>query len=127
MATIGLTSGVATGASAGTTTITVEAQGITGTASLTVVPSGITAIRLSPTTATIQPNTTQKFTCLDQNGVDRSTLCQWSSSDTTNVTIASDGTATSITTPRSQIQVTITATLQTDTTTLAATATATVP
>jgi hypothetical protein len=126
VATIGLTSGVATGSSAGSTTITGEAQGITGTATLTVVPSGITSIRIDPTTATIKQNGSQKFSCLDQNGVDRSSLATWSSSDTTDVTVDSSGNATSVSTLTSTIQVTITATLQTDTSTLTATATLTV-
>jgi hypothetical protein len=126
VATIGLTSGVATGSSAGSTTITGEAQGITGTATLTVVPSGITSIRIDPTTATIKQNGSQKFSCLDQNGVDRSSLATWSSSDTTDVTVDSTGNATSVSTLTSTIQVTITATLQTDTSTLTATATLTV-
>jgi hypothetical protein len=126
VATIGLTSGVATGSSAGSTTITGEAQGITGTATLTVVPSGITSIRIDPTTATIKQNGSQKFSCLDQNGVDRSSLATWSSSDTTDVTVDSAGNATSVSTLTSTIQVTITATLQTDTSTLTATATLTV-
>ena len=126
VATIGLTSGIATGASAGSTTITGEAQGITGTATLTVVPSGITSIRINPTSASVAAQGNQQFTLLDQNGVDRSSLATWSSSDTTNVTISSTGLAQSITAPTTPIQVTITATLQTDVTTLTATATLTV-
>jgi hypothetical protein len=122
VATIGLTSGVATGSTAGTTTITGEAQGITGTATLTVVPSGITSIRINPVTASVAAQGQQKFSCLDQNGVDRSTLCTWSSSDTTDVTIDNTGLATSITAPTTPVVVTITATLQTDVTTLTATA-----
>ena len=126
VATIGLTSGIATGASAGSTTITGEAQGITGTATLTVVPSGITSIKINPTTASITQGQSKQFTCLDQNGVDRSTLCQWSSNDTTDVTIDSTGFAQSISTLTAPIQVTITATLQTDVSTLTSTATLTV-
>lgn len=123
IANIGVSSGIATGSSVGSTTITGEAQGISGTATLTVVPSGITSIRITPATASIKQGSSQQFTCLDQNGVDRSSLATWSSSDTTDVTIDSTGLATSISTLTTPIQVTITATLQTDTTTLTATAT----
>jgi len=126
VASIGLTSGVATGSSAGSTTITGEAQGITGTATLTVVPSGITSIKVNPSTASITQGQSKQFTCLDQNGVDRSTLCTWSSSDTTDVTIDSTGLAQSVSTLTAPIQVTITATLQTDVATLTSKATLTV-
>jgi hypothetical protein len=126
VASIGLTSGVATGASAGSTTITGEAQGITGTATLTVVPSGITSIKVNPSTASIKQGASQQFMCLDQNGVDRSTLCTWSSNDTTDVTIDSTGVAQSVSTLTAPVLVTITATLQTDVATLTSTAKLTV-
>jgi uncharacterized protein YjdB len=119
VATIDQNSGIATGVSAGTTTITASDQGLSGTATLTVVPSNVTAIIISPTSASIPFGTTQQFTAKSQDGVtDLTSLVTWSSNDTTDVTISSGtggGLATSITTLANTINVTITASLQTDT------------
>src|SRR3974390_383178 len=77
VANIDINSGIATGISAGTATITGEAQGLSGTGTLTVVPSGITSLRISPTTISIRSTQSTKFTAFDQNNVDRSDIVTW--------------------------------------------------
>src|SRR3974390_3253315 len=121
IAPIDVNSGIATGSSAGTTTITGEAQGLSGTATLSVVPSGITSIKITPVSASIKQGTTQQFTATAQDGTDVTSIVTWASSDTTDVTITNGsggsggGLAPSVTTITSNLSVTISATLVTDT------------
>lgn len=118
IASIDATSGIATGIAAGSATITGEAQGLSGTATLTIVPSGIVSIIISPVSASITTGTSKNFTATDQSGHDITQLVTWSSSDTTIVTItnATNGSGAGVATsqgPTGTVQ--ITATITTDT------------
>lgn len=53
VAAINQTSGVLTGVAIGTTTVTADAQGLSGTASATVLLTGVTNITVSPTTGAV--------------------------------------------------------------------------
>ena len=97
-------SGVATGLATGTTTITATAAslgGIKGTASLTVDPSKLTSITITPATASITVKGSQQFAAMgtfdDGHIHDLTAEVDWSSSDTSKATIVStSGVATGI-------------------------------
>ncbi|HWY55534.1 MAG TPA: Ig-like domain-containing protein [Terriglobales bacterium] len=86
-------SGLVTGASPGTATITAGFQATSGTSSITVALGNVTALKISPLSATISTNGgTATFTALatvsgDANPVDVSATATWTVSDTTNFTI----------------------------------------
>ena len=86
-------SGLVTGASPGTATITAAFQATSGTSSITVSLGNVTALKISPLSANISSNGgTAPFTALatvtgDSNPVDVSSTATWTVSDTTNFTI----------------------------------------
>ena len=94
------TGGLATGGTAGVTTITATLGGISGTATLTVTSAKLISIDVTPTEATIGVGATQGFTAIgtydDEATEDLTTQVIWSSGATEHVTIDEDGLATGI-------------------------------
>jgi Bacterial Ig-like domain (group 2) len=86
-------SGLVTGASPGTATITAAFQATSGTASITVSLGNVTALTISPLNANIATNGgTATFTASatvagDSSPVDVTSTATWTVSDTTNFTI----------------------------------------
>ena len=131
-------SGLVTGASPGSATITAAFQATSGTASITVNLGNVTAIKITPPTNTVTINGTTAtpffaFATVagDSTQVDVSPTATWTTSDPTNLTITvptTTGVGVTITagsnTPPGEV-VTVTATY-TSTTTLNATAKLTV-
>jgi trimeric autotransporter adhesin len=114
VASIDSKTGIATGVTAGSTTITASSQGLSGSASMTVLPSSVTSITIIPTAPSIRQGGTQQFTATAQDGTDITNIVGWTSSDTTQVTISSSGLATSIGTVNGNTPITITASITTD-------------
>ena len=84
-------SGLVTGLSQGTTTITASSESVSGTTTVNVVLTGVTGVTISPTSATGHPGNTLPYTCMANvsglvNPVDVSANATWTSSDTTNLT-----------------------------------------
>ncbi len=83
--------GLATGLSAGTSTITASSGPISGSALLTAVAQALTAINVTPSTTSILTGTTQQFAAqaLDQFGaaMNPQPAFAWSSSNQASVTI----------------------------------------
>jgi hypothetical protein len=85
--------GLVTGASPGSATITAGYQATSGTSSITVTIGSVTALKISPTTASISTNggTQQFFAYATVTGEstpqDVSSTATWTVSDTTNFTI----------------------------------------
>jgi Bacterial Ig-like domain (group 2) len=118
-------SGLVTGASPGTATITAAFQTTSGTSTVTVTITGLTAIQITPTTDTVTAPTTVQYTATGTvNGKqeDLTSLVTWSTSDTTGlVNIDSTGLATvnSVTgTPQTSVAITATEGTVTGTATL---------
>ncbi len=98
------TTGLVTGVTAGTATITATSEGKSGTTAVTVTPVPVGSVALSPATASIRvtATTTLTPTVKDANGtVVTNRVIIWSSSDTTVATVvggvvtgAAPGTAT---------------------------------
>jgi uncharacterized protein YjdB len=90
IATIDAT-GLATGVSAGDVTITAALVEVTGSATLSVVPSGIVSIVLNPASASIPVNGTQQFTAIamygDGNSTDVTAQASWASSNENVATV----------------------------------------
>jgi trimeric autotransporter adhesin len=85
-------SGLVTGDSPGTATITAAFQATSGTSSITVNLGNVTALKISPTTASVAVNGSQPFTALatvtgESAPVDVSSTATWTVSDPTNFTI----------------------------------------
>jgi hypothetical protein len=86
-------SGLVTGNSPGTATITAAFQATSGTSSITVNLGNVTALKVSPTTGNISTNggTAQFFAYATVTGVstpvDVSSTATWTVSDTTNFTV----------------------------------------
>ncbi len=86
-------SGLVTGASPGTATITASYQATSGTSSITVNLGNVTALKITPLTANISMNggsqTFYAFATVtgDSNPVDVSSTATWTVSDPTNFTI----------------------------------------
>ena len=85
-------SGLVTGNSPGTATITAAYQATSGTSSITVSLGNVTALKISPLNATIAINGTQTFFAYatvtgDPTPVDVSPNANWTVSDPTNFTI----------------------------------------
>lgn len=126
-------SGLVTGNSPGTATITAAFQATSGTSSITVNLGNVTALKVAPTTASISTNGgTQTFTAFatvtgQSTPVDVSSTATWTVSDTTNFTITQGDPVTITAGAGAPVgeQVTVTATYQ-STSTLTATATLTV-
>ena len=84
-------SGLVTGLSQGTTTITASSESVSGTTTVNVVLTGVTGVTISPTSASGHPGNTLPYTCMANvsglvNPVDVSANATWTSSDTTNLT-----------------------------------------
>jgi trimeric autotransporter adhesin len=62
VATINSTSGLLSGVSVGSATVTASSANITGTTTVTVVLANVTSIQVAPSSATITSNQTQPFT-----------------------------------------------------------------
>ena len=109
VATIKLHTGLATGVTAGTATITATAGKITGSDTLTEAPV-LTSISISPASPSIAAGTTQQFTATgnysDGSTQNLSSSATWSSSQTSVATIAAGGLATGITVGASTITAT---------------------
>lgn len=109
----GKNEGVATGLAAGSTLITVGANGVDATASLTVTappppppPPAVNSINVEPGSSSINPGGTQQFSALatDQNGLAMSGVTfTWTSSDPSVATIDASGLATGVGTGTTQI------------------------
>jgi hypothetical protein len=126
-------SGLVTGASPGSATITAAFQTTSGTSSITVSLGNVTALKITPQSSTIGVNVVSQpyfanATVAGASGtVDVSPTATWTTSDPTNVTInvpSTTGQGTTFTGTVAET-VTITATY-TSTTTLTATATLTI-
>ena len=124
--------GLVTGNAAGSATITAAFQATSGTSSITVNLGNVTALKLSPTTASIVVNGTQNFTALatvtgESQPVDVSSTATWVVSDPNNftITLGDPVTITAGAAAPPGEQVTVTATYA-STNTLNATATLTV-
>lgn len=101
--------GLAKGMAAGTTTITVSAEGKSATASLVVTPPPpvLTSITVSPTAASIQTASTQQFTAVakDQNGAGMTGVAfTFESSNPGVATIGNSGLATGVSAGSAQIR-----------------------
>ena len=85
--------GLVTGVSApGTANISATLQTLTGSASVTVVLTGVTKITITPQTVNVKQGATQNFTCAatvtgQPNPVDITASAAWTTSDTTNTSI----------------------------------------
>lgn len=85
------TSGLVTGLSQGTTTITASSESVSGTTTVNVVLTGVTGVTISPTSASGHPGNTLPYTCSANvsglsSPVDVSANATWTGSDTTNLT-----------------------------------------
>jgi len=92
VATIAST-GLVTGVSPGTATITGASGTVSGTSTITVALQNVTGITVSPTTANIKTNGgsapfTAKATIAGGSPVDVTATATWSASDTTNTTLS---------------------------------------
>jgi len=114
-------SGLVTGASPGTATITAAFQATSGTSSITVNLGNVTALKVSPTTANISANGgVQTFTALatvtgDSAPVDVSATATWSLSNETDYSISqgvTPATVTALSTSTAGQQIIVTATYQ---------------
>jgi len=89
--------GLVTGVSApGSSTISASLDTITGTATVNVVLTGVTAITVSPKTANANSGNTVDFTCAatvtgQSQPVDITAVADWASSDTTNTSFDTGG------------------------------------
>jgi trimeric autotransporter adhesin len=89
--------GLVTGVSApGTANISATLQTLTGSASVTVVLTGVTKITITPQTVNVKQGATQNFTCAatvtgQPNPVDITASVAWTTSDTTNNVTISNG------------------------------------
>jgi len=87
-ATVNGGTGLVTGVSPGTVTITATSQGISGTADITVC-GAITAITISPLNQSDPEGTTLQYMATDQSGNNITSTVTWSSSSTTVATFTS--------------------------------------
>lgn len=91
-------SGLATGVSTGSTTLTASIGSVSGTATMTVTPKTITTIAVSPNPASFAVGANQQFTATatysDKSTADVTSTVNWTVSNTTVATIASSGLAT---------------------------------
>jgi uncharacterized protein YjdB len=90
-------SGLATGVAAGTATITAMQDGVTGSATLTVVARVLQSITVTPATASVGVGETQQFTATgtynDGTTADLTTAVTWKSSNMKVATISASGLA----------------------------------
>jgi hypothetical protein len=127
--------GLVTGVSApGTANISATLDTLTGSASVSVVLTGVTAITITPQTATVAPGASREFTCAatvtgQTKPVDITASVTWTLSDTSsNVNITSEVSPAvlSVATGTSPETVTLTATYTVGTTVFTNTATITI-
>jgi len=89
------TKGLATGVSAGTTTITATSGSISATASLTVTSASATSLAITPNPASMALFVSQQFTATaqfsDGTSQDVSNVATWSSSSTTTASVTASG------------------------------------
>ena len=94
-ASIAASGGLATGASAGTATLTASAGGLSASATLTVTSATLSAIAVTPATASIATGAVQSFvatgTYSDRSSVNLSALATWSSDATGIATVLPGG------------------------------------
>jgi len=92
--------GLATGESAGTTTITATSGSVSGGTTLTVAPAALISIALSPVGSSIPQGTTQPFTATgtfsDNSTQDLTASVTWASSTQAVATITTAGVATGV-------------------------------
>lgn len=127
-------SGVLTAVQApGTPTITASKGTISGTTTVNIVLSGVTAITISPKTATVRQGASQNFTCAatvsGSSPVDVTASASWATSDTTNTQITQGTSPVVFTVPgtiTANETVTVTVSYTVGTTTFHDTATVTV-
>jgi Bacterial Ig-like domain (group 2) len=90
-----ISGGTATGVAAGSTAVIATDSGITGTATITVVPKTVTAISVSPSSADISVGGTQQFTATatyaDGTQGNVSSSAVWSVADASDATVNSSG------------------------------------
>ena len=117
----------------GSPTITASSGTISGTATVNIVLSGVTAITISPKTATVRQGGSQNFTCAatvsgQSTPVDVTASATWTTSDTTNTKISNgeNPAVFTVNTATSTSTVTVTVTYTVGTTTFTDTATVTV-
>jgi poly(3-hydroxybutyrate) depolymerase len=103
-------SGVATGATAGTSLITATLSGVAGSTTLTVTPPVLVSIAVTPVNASIATGTTQQFTAIgtysDGTTQDLTGTSTWLSSVPAVATILAGGSATAVASGTSSITVT---------------------
>jgi hypothetical protein len=92
VASVGMT-GLATGSTVGTATITATYRGQSGSAALTVTAAVVTSIAVTPATPAIGMNTAQQFTAIatlsDATTQNVTSLANWSTVDVTGTGVAS--------------------------------------
>lgn len=93
-------SGMVTALAAGQTTITAAVGSLSGSTTLIVPASTLVSLTITPTNPTIAINTTKQFAAAgafsDGSFQDLSSTVTWSSSDTSKVTISTNGMATAV-------------------------------
>jgi uncharacterized protein YjdB len=94
------TSGVVTGVTTGSATITATSSGFTATSAVTVNVANLTSISISPTSSLLTPGGTVSFTATGNlaNGttIDLTNSATWASSNTSVATISTTGVATAL-------------------------------
>ena len=107
--------GLAIPVASGTTTITAQFEGITGTSTLTVTPATLVSIAITPATPQIAAGTTQQFVATgnfnNATTQDITASVVWTSSNTNIVTISNTGGTNGLATAVGTGTVTITAAL----------------
>ena len=93
-------SGLLTGVSPGTVTVTASSSGVSGTVTVTVTAASLTSIAVTPANPSIAAGTTKQFTATgtfsDKTSQDISSQVTWSSATPAVATIASRGLATGV-------------------------------
>ena len=89
--------GVVTGVSAGTTTVTATSDGKSGSVTLTVTAPPVATVTVTPTPVTVQVDETVTLTAIlrdASNNVLTGRIVTWTSSNTNNATVSSNGVVT---------------------------------
>ncbi|HET7500992.1 MAG TPA: Ig-like domain-containing protein, partial [Kofleriaceae bacterium] len=94
VATVSAT-GVVTGVSAGSATITASFSGVTGSTSVTITAATLQTLEVTPTDPSVPAGITQQLIAMgmfsDGSKLDLTTLVTWSSDDTAHVTVSATG------------------------------------
>jgi uncharacterized protein YjdB len=92
--------GLATGVATGSTTVTASVGSVSATAKLTVTAKTLTAIAVSPATASVAAGVTQQFTATatysDSSTANVTTAATWTTASASVATIGSGGLATGV-------------------------------